>query len=186
MDLKEEKNIVLRAQRDSQEFGLLFDEYYPKILNYVSHRVASIMLAEDITSETFYIALNKLWQFRWKGISFSAWLYRIATNLISQHYRNHYKKPTFSLDNWLEKTDLELVDDLDLGQELVDAEEELQRHSDFVEVQKKLQQLPEYYQTVITLRYFEDKKIKEIADILGKKEGTIKSLLSRGLDLLRH
>ena len=186
MDLQEEKNIILKAQKDPQAFGLLFDKYYPKILNYVSHRVSSVMLAEDIVAETFYIALDKLWQFRWQGVSFSAWLYRIATNLISQHYRHQHKKPTFSLDNWLEKTGYELVDDGDLSQELINAEEELRKHTDFIEIQKKLQQLPERYQTVITLRYFEDKKVREIAEILGKKEGTVKSLLSRGLGMLRN
>jgi len=185
MDLQEEKSIVLKAQKDPQVFGLLFDQYYPKILNYASRRVPSVALAEDIAAETFCIALDKLWQFKWQGVSFSAWLYRIATNLINQYYRNQHKKLTLSLDNWLEKTGFEPVGDIDLEQEIIDAERELERYDDFAEIRKKLQRLPDRYQAVIALRYFEDKKIKEIAEILGKKEGTIKSLLSRGLDMLR-
>lgn len=67
----------------------------------------------------------------------------------------------------------------------MEAEEELKRYQDFLKVQEKISQLPIKYQEVITLRFFEKKKIKEISEILGKKEGTIKSLLHRGLEKLK-
>jgi len=67
----------------------------------------------------------------------------------------------------------------------LEAEEELKRYQDFLKVQEKISQLPIKYQEVITLRFFEKKKIKEISEILGKKEGTIKSLLHRGLEKLK-
>jgi len=74
--------------------------------------------------------------------------------------------------------------DMQLEKEI--AEEELKRHQDFIDVQARLKLLPIKYQEVISLKYFERKKIKEISEILGKKEGTIKSLISRGLEKIRN
>jgi RNA polymerase sigma-70 factor (ECF subfamily) len=68
----------------------------------------------------------------------------------------------------------------------MDAQEKLQRHQTFLEIQKEIIRLDMLYQEVISLRFFENKKIKEIALILGKSEGTIKSQLSRGLEKLRQ
>ena len=65
-------------------------------------------------------------------------------------------------------------------------EKELKDHHDFIEVQKHLKTLSTKYQEVIALRFFENKSIPEIAEILEKKEGTIKSLLSRGLEKIRN
>ena len=64
-------------------------------------------------------------------------------------------------------------------------ERQLNGYQDFLLIQSKLKLLPIKYQEVIALRHFEDKNIKEIVEILGKKEGTVKSLLSRGLTKLR-
>lgn len=63
--------------------------------------------------------------------------------------------------------------------------DELSKHRQFMEISVKLKELPGRYQEVICLRYFEGKSNKEIGEILNKKEGTVKSLLSRGLDKLR-
>jgi RNA polymerase sigma-70 factor (ECF subfamily) len=68
---------------------------------------------------------------------------------------------------------------------LIQAEEELRRNQEYLLLHQQLSILPSKYQEVITLRYFEKKQIKEISEILGKKEGTVKSLLHRGLEKLR-
>jgi RNA polymerase sigma-70 factor (ECF subfamily) len=68
--------------------------------------------------------------------------------------------------------------------EILEAEEELQRNEKFLILQKSITMLPIKYQEVITLRFFENKQVKEISEILGKREGTIKSLLHRGLEKL--
>jgi len=69
--------------------------------------------------------------------------------------------------------------------EVLEAEEELRRHEDFLLLHENISKLPIKYQDVITLRFFENKQIKEIGEILGKREGTIKSLLHRGLKKLK-
>ena len=69
--------------------------------------------------------------------------------------------------------------------ELVEAEAELKRHEEFLALHENISKLPVKYQEVITLRFFESKQLKEISEILAKREGTIKSLLHRGLEQLR-
>ncbi|MFO7996514.1 MAG: sigma-70 family RNA polymerase sigma factor, partial [Dehalococcoidia bacterium] len=68
----------------------------------------------------------------------------------------------------------------------IEAQEELKQHQDFLKIQEKIVRLPAKYQEVIALRFFEQKQIKEMAEILGKKEGTIKSLLHRAVEKLRE
>jgi len=182
MDLQEEKRRVLAAQKDPEAFGALFDEYHPKILAYLIHRTGEVALAQDLASETFFKALNKLWQFRFRSISFSAWLYRIATNELRMFYRG---KKSFSLEALMEESGFDVSDSGDLVEELKEAEEALKRQGDFLKVRKKIDELPLIYQEVLMLRFFEEKSLKEISEILGKKEGTVKSLLSRGLEKLR-
>ncbi len=183
MNLEQERELVEGARRDPEIFGELFDRYYSPILNYVVRRVGDVALAEDLTSEVFIKAHSKLWQFQWRGISFSAWLYRIATNEIRSHFRS--KKSTLSLDRLFETAGFDVADDLNLQEELLQAESELERHQDFLQVQAQMCSLPFKYQEVISLRFFEEKSLAEIAEILGKPEGTIKSLLSRGIQKLR-
>jgi RNA polymerase sigma-70 factor (ECF subfamily) len=185
MDLSEEKELVRQAQKAPDAFAKLYDQYYPKIFGYVLRRTANLEAAQDITSETFFKALKKLWQFRWRNISFSSWLYKIATNEINQYFRKAEYKKSVSLEE-LQEQGFEPVSTNDPESELMEAQEQLKHHRDFLEIQVKIVRLPAKYQEVIALRFFEQKQIKEIAEILGKKEGTIKSLLHRAVEKLRE
>ncbi len=185
MDLGEEKKLVRQARKSPDAFAQLYDQYYPKIFGYVLRRSANIEAAQDITSETFLKALAKLWQFRWRSVSFSSWLYKIATNETNQYFRRAEYKKSISLEE-LQEHGFELPAAHDPESELIEAEEELKQHQDFLEIQAKIAQLPAKYQEVIALRFFEKKQIKEIAEILGKREGTIKSLLHRAVERLRE
>jgi RNA polymerase sigma-70 factor (ECF subfamily) len=184
MDLSEEEELIKQAQRSPDAFARLYDQYYPRIFGYVLRRTANLEVAQDITSETFFKALKKLWQFQWRNISFSPWLYKIASNEINQHFRKAEYRKSVSLEELQEKG-LELLASHDPESELIAAQEELQQHQDFLEIQAKIVRLPAKYQEVIALRFFEKKQIKEIAEILGKREGTIKSLLHRAVEKLR-
>jgi RNA polymerase sigma-70 factor (ECF subfamily) len=185
MDLSEEKELVRQAQRDSGAFAKLYDQYYPKISGYILRRTANLETAQDLTSETFFKALNKLWQFRWRNISFSSWLYKIASNEINQHFRKSEYKKSISLEE-LQEQGFEPISRDDPESELIEAQEQLRQHREFREVQDKIVRLPARYQEVIALRFFEQKQIKEISEILGKKEGTVKSLLHRAVERLRE
>jgi RNA polymerase sigma-70 factor (ECF subfamily) len=180
MNLDEERELVERAKKDPEAFGKLYDEYYSKIFGYILKRIANLEIAQDITSETFLKILKNLWKFKWKGVSFSSWLYRIANNEIANYFRKNRKK-LISLDKIPEPIS---VSNPEI--EIIEAQEKLERHQDFLKIQEKISRLQVKYQEVIALRFFEKKQIKEIAEILGKKEGTIKSLLHRGLAKLKE
>ena len=185
MDLSEEEELVKRAQKAPDAFAKLYDQYYPKIFGYVLRRSANLEAAQDITSETFLKALGKLWQFQWRNVSFSSWLYKIATNEINQYFRKAEYKKSVSLEE-LQERGFELLSPHDPENELIEAQEKLKQHQDFLEIQKKITKLPAKYQEVIALRFFEKEQIGKIAEILGKKEGTIKSLLHRAVEKLRE
>jgi len=129
--------------------------------------------------------LGKLWQFQWRNVSFSSWLYKIATNEINQYFRKAEYKKSVSLEE-LQERGFELLSPHDPENELIEAQEKLKQHQDFLEIQKKITKLPAKYQEVIALRFFEKEQIGKIAEILGKKEGTIKSLLHRAVEKLRE
>ena len=181
MHLEQEKELVNRAKTDAEAFGLLYDEYYPKILGYVLRRTAGIDTAKDITSEVFLKALQNIKNFQWRDIPFSAYLYRIAEHEISNGYRHN--KQLILLKQEIENS--AITSDVSLEDELALAEADIQKHEDFLLLHKCIIKLPRIYQEVIILRYFEKKHIGEICLILGKREGTVKSLLNRGLKKLK-
>jgi RNA polymerase sigma-70 factor (ECF subfamily) len=184
IDLSEEYELITRAQKNPEAFGILFERYYDQIFRYVLKRVANFELAQDIVSEVFLKALKNLWKFRWKKVPFSAWLYKISINEINYFFRKKSYK-IVSLDILMRDEEFEISDQSNIHAEMIEKQEELERYQKFLYIQKQLLQLPVKYQEVISLRFFEHKKLSEIAQILGKKEGTVKSLVSRGLELLR-
>ena len=179
MNLDEEKELVGKAKKDPEAFSKLYNEYYSRIFGYVLKRTADLELSQDITSETFLKALKNIWRFRWQNVSFSAWLYRIASNEIASFFRRK-KYKTVSLEGISDPASKE-----DILSEIIEVQEEISRHKDFLSLQGQISKLPVKYQEVITLRFFEKKQIKEISDILRKNEGTVKSLIHRGLERLR-
>jgi RNA polymerase sigma-70 factor (ECF subfamily) len=181
MDLQRERELVERARTDAEAFGELYDEHYGRIFGYVLRRTASVDAAQDVTSDVFFKALSNLHRFRWRGVPFSAWLYRIAGNEIANCHRRDNRdrkhiRETMAAAN---------AESVATGEEAHRAEAELIRHEDFLELHASMDLLPVKYQEVIVLRFFEDKQIKEICQILDKREGTVKSLLHRGLERLR-
>lgn len=177
-------DLVKQAQAgDREAIGTLYDFYYQKILGFAARRTGSVQAAADITSETFLKVMKNINKFVFRDIPFSAWVYRIATNEIANHFR---QKKSYSLDKMMEESGFEIEDPKNFVEEFENAQKELERKNIFSTVSQKLRVLPVYYQEVISLRFFEKKKTREIADILGKSEGTVKSLLSRGIEKLRE
>ncbi len=139
--------------------------------------------ALDITAETFFKALKNIRSFRWRNISFSAWLYKIASNEINGYFRKGFYR-VVSLDDLREKG-FQPVSPRELEEELLAAQEALQKQQAFLLCREKISQLPLKYQEVIALRFFAGKQLKEIVEITGKPEGTVKSLLHRGIEKLK-
>lgn len=112
------------------------------------------------------------------NIPVSTWLYRIATNEINLYFRRNKYKPS-ALE------DIHLVYEEGIETEKAALAKAFRENKEFMVIQQQLLRIDIKYQEVISLRFFEEKSIKEIAEILNKNQGTVKSLLSRGLDKLR-
>ncbi len=182
--LENEEFIIKAAQENPASFGPVFDAYYNDIFNYVLRRVAHTIHSRDIVSEVFYNALNSINCFEWRGISILHWLYRIANREISEFFRYPNRKAV-SLDR-LKDLNVQFACSTDLEKEMLQAEETLEQHQEFLKIQSEINKLDVKYQEVISLRYFEEKKINEIAEIIDKNESTTKSLLYRGLEMLKR
>lgn len=177
-----EKELLNRVKKEPAAFALIYDQHYQALFSYAFRRLGNYELARDITAETFLKAYQKIGVFEWRNIPVSAWLFRIATNEINLYFRKSKYTPA-CLD------DLDLYDHLPYEEgietEKAAMEKALEESKEFLRVQKQLLRLDVKYQEVIALRFFEEKSIREISTILNKKEGTLKSLISRGLEKLR-
>jgi RNA polymerase sigma-70 factor, ECF subfamily len=185
MTQEEEQLIVKEAKTNNESFVKLYDYYYPKILGYCFRRTLDLNLSKDLTSETFLKAFIGIGKYQWRGIPFSSWLFRIASNEMNMLDRKKKYSPD-SLTSLKESGVFEIADETSLIEEKNELEKQLQQSKDFINIQQKLLLLPIKYQEAIALKYFEEKSIKEVAEILEKKEGTIKSLLSRGIEKLKY
>jgi RNA polymerase sigma-70 factor, ECF subfamily len=183
MNLTEERQLLKRIKENPEFFGKLFDEYYKIIFNYIFHRVADYDVSRDIAADTFMKAYLKVHSFVWKEISLLPWLYRIATNEVNYYYR---KNKTYRLSAELFANQINKLfefEEYDHEKQLM--QQELKLNDEYRRAQEAMRKLSIKYQEVLSLRFFEKKSILEISEILDKKEGTIKSLLSRGLEKLK-
>ncbi|MGH7692043.1 MAG: RNA polymerase sigma factor [Candidatus Dormibacteria bacterium] len=168
-----EAGLIARAQADPRGFGELYDQYFPQIYRYVASRVDSPVLAEDITSEVFFKALRGIGRYRPSGHPFSSWLYQIAVNSITDHYRSR-KRSEESLESGPERPAPQRG-----------VEDEVAGRLGLDEIWRAIATLPEQQRTALTLKYAEDLPLAEIGLIMGKSEGAIKLLVFRGTQAVR-
>jgi len=173
--LDEDKMLVASARQDTEAAGRLYDKYYSELLGYIYHCTLDGTVAEDLTSNVFLAAFRHLGRYRWRRIPFRAWLYRIATNEVRMHWRRQKRVMVISQP---EQINERASSDPSAGDSVAASEEYCLIHRALLELRIK-------YRTVIILRYFEDKAIAEICEITGRKEGTVKSQLHRGLAQLQ-
>ena len=177
--IDEDRMLIAAARHDTDAAGRLFDKYYSEVLGYVYHCTFNSAVAEDLTSNVFLAVFRHLGRFRWRQVPFRAWLYRIATNEVRMHWRRQKRVRIVSL----QAEDDEKFAGSPAGDSLAATEEYRLLHKALLELRLK-------YRTVIILRYFEGKTIAEICEITGRKEGTVKCQLHRGLarlqDILVH
>lgn len=180
-----ERLLIEEIKSDHTKFIILFEKYYPLIFRYTIRRILDYDISCDIVSETFLKAFLNIHKFEWKGISISFWLYRIATNEINQYFKKKKYYPT-SLSSLINREGWDIIDPKTTPEGKLQFEKELNSHEEFLDIQEKIRTLPIKYQEVITLRYFEEKSIKEIGIILNKNENTVKSLILRGLEKIKN
>jgi len=170
--LDSERKTIARAKRDIKEFDILYRKYFPRINNFVYHRVIEDdLIRDEIISNVFFKAMKKIDLFRFldsKKSSFSAWLYRIAVNEINQFYRNRKRSDKIKNEFKINRVPT------------------AKSYPDFEIVRKKMTILSSEEQNLITLRFFEKMKYKEIAEILKKKENAVKVKMHRIINKLRN
>jgi len=169
-----EKEIVERAQEDPSFFGVLYDIYFDRIYAYILRRVSNIETAEDLTSVTFEKALRGLEGFKWKEISFSSWLYKIASNNVADYFRKSYRE---------KNVDIEKIPEL--KDEKEDVGVNISKKMFFKKIQEGLLMLTDNDQKLVSLKFFEEKSNEEIAEIVGLQKQHVAVQMHRALKKLR-
>ena len=169
--MDEDDGLVIQARSDKAAFVQLYRRHYDAIFRYCAHRLFDRATAEDVTSEVFLKMVENFHRFKGTDKQFGTWLYRIATNAVNHHLRRVTRRNRL-LRATREQTNSQAAD---CGQS---AER-------IALLKEAMLALKPRYQTIITLRFFENLKLTEIAEVLGSSPGTVRSQLVRALAKLR-
>lgn len=171
-EIQQEYAVLERSKKNPKAFGELYEKYFDRIFNYVFRQTDDEDLTADLCSQTFLSVLKHLDRYEFRGVPFSAWLYKIASNEVNKHYRKLKSDKVFSIE------ELRIRELIEQANEDWD-EEMIQRLMNY------LKELPTEMLEVLELRFFEDKDFKEIAFILDITESGAKMRTYRALDRLR-
>lgn len=174
IEFNEEELLLLASQGDRDAFGRLYERHVDRIFNYVYYRTGNLHDAEDLTARVFQRAMNHIHNYTDRGVPFSAWLYRIAHNLIANWHRDRSRKQEIPLD------DLPI-----LPVKGEHPEKNLVRSQEQERLLKIIRSLPADRQHLLILKFVENLSNAEIGAIMGRSEGAVKSLYHRTLLALR-
>jgi RNA polymerase sigma-70 factor (ECF subfamily) len=170
----EDAQLVIWARDDTAAFGELYTRYVKKIYNYIYYRTGNHHDAEDLTSRVFFRALAHIDSYTDRGVPFSAWLYRIAHNLVANWHRDRGRQKVVPLDEYISNDSGPTAPE-SVTENLEDSERLLE----------KIRELPEERQQLLVLKFVERLSNAEIGEIMNRTEGAIKSLYHRTLLSLR-
>ena len=169
-ELEAERLLILAAQRDRAAFAPLYERYVDQIFAYAHTLTRNRELAEDVTAATFAKAIEDIPRFEWRGVPYSAWLYRVASNLLARDHR----RPA-----WLELKDEQLHEGSDT------TGDEWMRREESAELQEAIRALPPDQRQAILLRFFAGMRNKEVGKVMNRSEGAVKLLVFRAVNNLR-
>ncbi len=172
---KSEKELIsLASEGDPEAFGALYEKYIEQIYNYIYYRTSSGDDAEDLCSRVFIRALRHIERYEDRGYPFSAWLYRIAHNLVVNWYR-----------------DRERADEVPLADQYPpptmdgSVEDRIEKKDEKDQLLKVINDLPEDRKELLILKHVDGLTNLEIGQIMDRTEGAIKALYHRTLESLR-
>ena len=168
----DEALLVERAKTDPEAFGELYDRYFQQMYRFVFSRMRDQTAAEDVTSEVFLKALRSISRYQDTGRPFAAWLYQIAANAVADRYRAH--RPTLDIDALF-----------DLGTSGPGLDDIAIQGDQVRRVWTIVETLPAPQRTAMVLKFQEDMKLADIAQVMGKSEGAVKLLIHRGVTRIR-
>lgn len=165
--------LIAKARCDSAAFVQLYRRHYDAVFRYCVHRLFERQIAEDVTSEVFLKVVQSFAYFKGNDErQFRNWLYRIATNAVNNHLRKTARRNAV-LERLNEQASDESCDGDGTTKDRLAC------------LREAVLGLKPRYQTIITLRFFENLKLIEIAEVLGSSPGTVRSQLARALVKLR-
>lgn len=171
----EETELIEKAKTDKEAFGELYTRYVDRIYSYVYYRTGDVAEAEDLTAKIFFRAMNHIPRYTDRGLPFSAWLYRIARNLVANWHRDRSRRRIIALDD---------ITHWKVGQESPEIETQLLQDRDAL--LKVVRRLPAERQELLILKFVDRLSNSEIGGIMERSEGAIKSLYHRTLLSLRE
>ena len=163
------------AGEDMEAFGELYERHVRRIYNYIYYRTGNHHDAEDLTARVFQRALRHVANFEDKGVPFTAWLYRIAHNLVANWHRDRSRRPVVPLDKHVAVSEV--------GEH---PESEAIAGEEQVQLLQAVRTLPDDRQQLLILKFVERMSNAEIGEVMGRTEGAIKSLYHRTLNTLRE
>lgn len=166
--------VTLAKNGDTNAFGMIYDILVKPVYRYIYYRVES-QIAEDLTEETFLKAWQNLAQYKEGKHPFSAWVFRIAHNLLCDYYRKQQVGHPSEMDENMPDTKLDSSPSHQLNIKL-----------NQLKLRKAIRQLPENYQQIIVLKYINEEENDVIAKVIGKSEGAVRTLQFRALEKLRN
>lgn len=171
-------DLVAGAQEgDRESLGRIFDLFHLPVYRYVLARIGSAPDAEDIAAETFVGAFAGIGRFRWQGVPFEAWLFRIARSKIADHQRSARRRsPTSDIDAVAPEL---LPHGDDVAVEVVRRDEQRMALA-------AMRRLSQDQQNVLALRFFAGLTLHEAAQALGRSTSAVKQLQFRAVGRLRH
>ncbi len=172
--------LARRARTDREAFGVLYERYVATIYRYVFYRVGNEEDAEDLTARVFARALKHIHNYNDRGVPFTAWLYRIAHNVVANFHRDNSRRPAIPLD------EVETLREPAAQSDHVDADQRIDSERDRQRLLRAIRMLPPERQHLIVLKFVEQLQNAEIGQIMNRSEGAIKSLYHRTLLQLRE
>ncbi len=166
----DEHALVERAKNDEQAFRELYERYFNEVYGFIAKRVGGRETAEDLTSELFIKIFTKLSSYEPRDCSFRAWLYRVAHNILIDHYRKASVRRETTVEEFPEIRD-----------ENQDVNEEIMRRHDAATVRSVLDQLPERYGQVLELKFFAEMDHAEIAGVMNVTVNNVGVMVFRAL-----
>ena len=175
LTLSQEMSLVRRSRTDARAFGALYDHYFPRVYNYVYYRVRERAVADDLVSTIFVRALDRLDTYQEKRGAFGVWLFRIARNIVVDHYRGLGRLSSLSLEQ---------AEQFVSGAPSV--EQSLVRCQEIEALLAQVSRLSGREQEIIGLKFGAGLTNRKIAALLNLKENHIAVILYRAMRKLRQ
>ena len=177
----------VKLDDDASAFASLVTRWQKPIERLCFRMTGDVHRAEDLTQTAFTRVFTRRAEWEPTG-KFSTFLWRVALNLCHDDLRRQQRRGEFSLDALIELNSAEAEEGFVAGEPTPDAQVESQERGELV--RRALAELPAHYREVVVLRHYEGLKFREIGDVLGIPEGTVKSRMAEALGqlnrLLKH